>query len=93
MSKHTYSKALILDNPLCAETDPDMFFPKKNDSKTSKQAQELCQHCPEMVACREYVLKTSDIYYGVWGGLNMKTILQMRARINREKKQYGNKAA
>lgn len=81
MTKH-YT-GVRLESPACAEVDPTIFFPKKGDSKTSKTAQAICRNCPELLPCREYVLKHTEIKHGVWGGLNMKEILRLRAIINR----------
>jgi WhiB family redox-sensing transcriptional regulator len=63
----TYSVFLPISlNGLCAETDPEIFYPPKGGSTT--QAKQLCFACPERLACLEYAL-THGERFGIWGGM------------------------
>lgn len=63
--------AIILDEEpwmasgLCAETDPEAFFPEKGGS--TRPAKKVCASCPVMAECLEYALRT-DQRFGIWGG-------------------------
>lgn len=61
---------------LCAETDPDAFFPEGRAS--SAPAKRVCAACPVVGECLAYAL-AHDEREGVWGGL---TPFQ-RARLRR----------
>lgn len=52
---------------LCAETDPDAFFPEKGDS--NRDAKRICARCEVIDACLKWALD-KDERYGVWGGLS-----------------------
>ncbi|WP_433516477.1 WhiB family transcriptional regulator [Nonomuraea sp. CA-143628] len=51
---------------LCAQTDPEAFFPEKGAS--SKAAKQVCRACEVRAQCLEYALG-NNIHFGVWGGL------------------------
>jgi WhiB family redox-sensing transcriptional regulator len=53
------------DYALCAQTDPDAFFPEQGGS--SKCAKSICMQCPVRRECLEYALDTAE-RFGVWGG-------------------------
>lgn len=50
----------------CAETDPEAFFPERDQS--CAEAQAVCRRCPVRARCLDYALDTGQPY-GVWGGL------------------------
>jgi WhiB family redox-sensing transcriptional regulator len=52
------------DEALCAQTDPEAFFP---ESGHVEQAKRVCGRCPVQAACLEFALST-DQRFGVWGG-------------------------
>lgn len=56
----------MFDGAVCAQTDPDLFFPEKGDSPRIPKA--LCAGCPLTVACLEYALTHEEGMWGVWGG-------------------------
>lgn len=56
-----------LDRALCAETDPDIFFPEKGGS--TAPATSVCQNCEVRGECLEYAL-ANDIRHGIWGGMS-----------------------
>lgn len=58
-----------MDEGLCTEVDPDLFFPEKGGS--ASQAKKVCSGCPVRERCLNYAL-TNRIEHGVWGGLSPK---------------------
>jgi WhiB family redox-sensing transcriptional regulator len=54
-------------NPLCAETDPEAFFPERGSSfGVVRQAKALCKRCPYTNECLEWALTHTEL--GIWGG-------------------------
>jgi WhiB family redox-sensing transcriptional regulator len=51
---------------LCAETDPEAFFPASGSSPAA--AIKLCGLCEVSEQCLEYALRNKEPH-GVWGGL------------------------
>ncbi len=52
---------------LCAQTDPESFFPEKGGS--TREAKKVCQSCEVRRECLEYAL-AHDERFGIWGGLS-----------------------
>jgi len=50
---------------LCAQTDPELFFPEKGDRP--RDAKKVCANCPVCTECLTFAL-AHDRLYGVWGG-------------------------
>ena len=55
------------EHALCAQTDPEAFFPEKGGS--TREAKRVCQACDVRVECLEYAL-AQDERFGIWGGLS-----------------------
>lgn len=55
------------DQALCAQTDPEAFFPEKGGS--TREAKRICQACAVRDECLEYALE-HDERFGIWGGLS-----------------------
>ncbi|GGU12987.1 WhiB family transcriptional regulator [Streptomyces violascens] len=53
--------------PLCAQTDPEIFFPERGASNVP--AKTLCFACAARVECLGYALD-NDERFGIWGGLS-----------------------
>lgn len=56
-------------DPVCAQTDPDLFFPDKElptYREIMHMAKEACGTCPYKNECLEWALKNNEI--GIWGG-------------------------
>ena len=62
---------------LCAQTDPEAFFPEKGGS--TREAKKVCRVCEVRVECLEYALE-HDERFGIWGGLSERE----RRRVKRE---------
>lgn len=61
---------------VCAQTDPDAFFPEKGGS--TREAKAICATCPVQVACLEYALD-HDERFGVWGGKSERERRRIKA--------------
>jgi WhiB family transcriptional regulator, redox-sensing transcriptional regulator len=55
------------DSALCAQTDPEAFFPEKGGS--TREAKKVCRTCEVRAECLEYALE-HDERFGIWGGLS-----------------------
>jgi WhiB family redox-sensing transcriptional regulator len=60
---------------LCAETDPEAFFPEKGGS--TREAKRVCVGCPVRLQCLEYALD-NDERFGIWGGLSERERRRLR---------------
>lgn len=69
-----------LDRALCAETDPDIFFPEKGGS--TAPATSVCRGCEVRDECLEYAL-SNDIRHGIWGGMSDND----RRKISRQRRR------
>jgi MFS superfamily sulfate permease-like transporter len=74
----------IDDNPLswqtdalCAQTDPESFFPEKGGS--TRDAKRICESCEVSGQCLEYAL-ANDERFGIWGGLSERERRRLRRR-------------
>jgi WhiB family redox-sensing transcriptional regulator len=72
------------DNPLawqtdslCAQTDPEAFFPEKGGS--TRDAKKICSSCEVRAHCLEYALE-NDERFGIWGGLSERERRKLRKR-------------
>lgn len=70
------------DNPLawqadalCAQTDPEAFFPEKGGS--TRDAKKICHSCEVRAQCLEYALER-DERFGIWGGLSERERRKLR---------------
>jgi len=50
---------------LCAQTDPEAFFPEKGGS--SRDAKKICNSCEVREQCLSYALANNE-RFGIWGG-------------------------
>lgn len=55
------------DRALCAQTDPEAFFPEKGGS--TREAKQVCRGCEVRAQCLQYALSTEQ-RAGIWGGLS-----------------------
>jgi WhiB family redox-sensing transcriptional regulator len=55
------------ERALCAQTDPEAFFPEKGGS--TREAKRICLGCEVKDACLDYAL-ANDERFGIWGGLS-----------------------
>ena len=65
------------EQALCAQTDPEAFFPEKGGS--TREAKKVCLSCEVRVDCLEYALE-SDERFGIWGGLSERERRRLKKR-------------
>ncbi|KQS73407.1 transcription factor WhiB [Modestobacter sp. Leaf380] len=65
------------ERALCAETDPEAFFPEKGGS--TREAKKICTGCEVKLECLEYALG-KDERFGIWGGLSERERRRLRRR-------------
>ena len=63
------------EHALCAQTDPEAFFPEKGGS--TREAKAACQSCEVREECLQYALE-HDERFGIWGGLSERERRRMR---------------
>jgi len=64
---------------LCAQTDPEAFFPEKGGS--TREAKRVCQSCEVRQECLEYALG-NDERFGIWGGLSERERRRLKRLIS-----------
>jgi WhiB family redox-sensing transcriptional regulator len=62
---------------LCAQTDPEAFFPEKGGS--TRDAKKICASCEVRTQCLQYAL-ANDERFGIWGGLSERERRKLRKR-------------
>ncbi|WP_374115846.1 WhiB family transcriptional regulator [Kineococcus sp. TRM81007] len=63
---------------LCAQTDPEAFFPEKGGS--TREAKRVCQSCEVRQECLEYAL-AHDERFGIWGGLSERERRRLKRQV------------
>ena len=63
------------ERALCAQTDPEAFFPEKGGS--TREAKRICSGCEVRAECLEYAL-AHDERFGIWGGLSERERRRLR---------------
>ena len=63
------------DRALCAQTDPEAFFPEKGGS--TRDAKKICTTCEVKSQCLDYAL-ANDERFGIWGGLSERERRRLR---------------
>jgi WhiB family transcriptional regulator, redox-sensing transcriptional regulator len=64
------------DFALCAETDPEAFFPEKGGSV--REAKKICRGCFVRTECLTYALEHEE-RFGIWGGLSEQERRRLRS--------------
>lgn len=79
---HPYVPVTAPDDPeawrqeaLCAETDPEAFFPEKGGS--TRDAKKICVKCDVRAQCLAYALERGE-RHGIWGGLSERERAKLR---------------
>ena len=65
------------ERALCAQTDPEAFFPEKGGS--TREAKKVCLSCDVRGECLEYALQ-NDERFGIWGGLSERERRKLKKR-------------
>ena len=70
------------EHALCAQADPDAWFPDKGRSAPAVIAKQICGRCPVRGECLEYALSGADTWgavsTGIWGGTTPSRLRQAR---------------
>jgi len=66
------------ERALCAQTDPEAFFPEKGGS--TREAKKVCAACEVRAECLEYAL-ANDERFGIWGGLSERERRKLKRRV------------
>ena len=66
------------DRALCAETDPEAFFPEKGGSP--REAKRVCSSCEVRAECLDFAL-SNDERFGIWGGLSERERRRLKKRV------------
>jgi len=65
------------ERALCAQTDPEAFFPEKGGS--TREAKRVCLTCDVRGECLDYALQ-NDERFGIWGGLSERERRKLKKR-------------
>lgn len=65
------------ERALCAQTDPESFFPEKGGS--TREAKKVCLSCEVRAECLEYALQ-HDERFGIWGGMSERERRKLKKR-------------
>lgn len=65
------------DRALCAQTDPEAFFPEKGGS--TREAKRVCTGCEVRSECLDYAL-AHDERFGIWGGMSERERRKLKKR-------------
>ena len=64
------------DQALCAQTDPDLWYPEHGgvaystiDGDREQTAKSICKRCPVIAPCLDYALESRAVE-GIWGGMS-----------------------
>ncbi len=71
------NELLWQERALCAQTDPEAFFPEKGGS--TREAKRVCLTCDVQAECLEYALG-HDERFGIWGGLSERERRKLKKR-------------
>jgi WhiB family redox-sensing transcriptional regulator len=65
---------------LCAEVDPELFFPEEYDNRAAVMAaKSVCGNCELTTACLTYALANPELD-GIWGATTPRERRNMRRR-------------
>jgi WhiB family transcriptional regulator, redox-sensing transcriptional regulator len=65
------------ERALCAQTDPEAFFPEKGGS--TREAKRICARCEVKADCLEFALGKEE-RFGIWGGLSERERRALKRR-------------
>lgn len=74
------------DRALCAQTDPESFYPEKGGS--TREAKDTCFRCEVREACLEEALEF-DERFGIWGGLSERERRKLKRQLQARKPHSG----
>lgn len=78
------------ERAVCAQTDPDAFFPEKGGS--TREAKRICLGCPVKKQCLQWALD-NDERFGIWGGLSERERRRLKRGIDVDPVETGDHPA
>ena len=66
-----------MDSALCAQVDPELFFPEYRANAVAAAARRICATCPVRDDCLRYALTDPDLD-GIWGGTTPRQRQRLR---------------
>lgn len=87
---------ILEDEPACAQTDPELFFPLETEYQVQNTAtkysnlaaaKKICAECPLVLQCLEYAVLNNEI--GIWGGTTEHERKLLRRRRSYPRKKRG----
>ena len=60
-----------MDDALCAQTGPELFFPEDTPDASIRNAKKICSQCWVVEDCLEFAI-ANGFNHGVFGGLSPK---------------------
>jgi len=73
------------ERALCAQADPDAWFPNKGQRALAAIATRICGHCPVRAQCLDYALSGADTWGGIATGIWAGTTPPERDRLRQRK--------
>ncbi|MFD5398582.1 WhiB family transcriptional regulator [Streptomyces sp. NPDC127097] len=73
--------------PVCADEDPELFFPIGDTGSALLQIEEakaVCRRCPLMESCLQGALERNE-RFGVWGGTDQDERRALKRRSTRRR--------
>lgn len=74
------------ERALCAQADPDAWFPEKGQRDLAATATRICGRCPVRTQCLDYALSGADTWKGITTGIWGGTTPQERVQLRRQRK-------
>lgn len=68
-----------MNGAVCAQTDPEMFYPDKGGS--TAEAKKTCLSCGVRADCLRYALVNNE-RFGVWGGVSERERRKMKPSLD-----------
>ncbi len=72
---------------LCAQADPDAWFPGNGQRALAATATRICGHCPVRPQCLDYALSGADTWHGISTGIWGGTTPRERSRLRQARKE------
>jgi WhiB family redox-sensing transcriptional regulator len=74
------------EHALCAQADPDAWFPEKGRYDLATIAIRICKSCPVRTQCLDYALSGADTWRGITTGIWGATTPRQRTRLRQQRK-------
>ena len=77
------------DQALCAQTDPDLWFPPDGRRDVAATARRICAGCPVRAECLDYAVTLEPLPLdGIWAGRTHTQVRQVAAQRARPRPCY-----